>query len=251
MDKLSPTEYGNALGSIDRKSCGAVYPLSVAENIQDGDIYTDGKAALFRHCGGFAFLYGEYDENTLEWIYDNFLSPDSITIRRFVLFTADDRAIRFFTDKENISVDKRYFFEYPENAPAREILLPDNIRLCEITEELCGRIQGFVVPSLYWNGSSNFLKSGKGYCAMDGDIPAAWAFSSAVSADETDIGVETRSDHRQWGLGAAVAARMVQYCLETNKRPVWACNAANAASNALAVRTGFIKSSECHIIRKS
>lgn len=36
---------------------------------------------------------------------------------------------------------------------------------------------------------------------------AAWAFTAAISSDEIDIGVETRSDYQYSGLGTIVAEK--------------------------------------------
>ena len=41
---------------------GTVYPYSMTQGFQSGDIYTDGKALLFHHDCGFAFLSGDIDD---------------------------------------------------------------------------------------------------------------------------------------------------------------------------------------------
>ena len=78
---------------------------------------------------------------------------------------------------------------------------------------------------------------------------AAWAFSAAVSSREIDIGIETMPEHRNLGLAKLAAGRMIGYSLSQNKRPVWACDAKNAASYNLALRSGFEKTAECVTIR--
>ena len=40
-------------------SGSTVYPRSIIEGFQQGDVFTDGKAALFWHNCGFAFLCGQ------------------------------------------------------------------------------------------------------------------------------------------------------------------------------------------------
>jgi hypothetical protein len=46
----------------DKSGCGKVYPCSIAESIQTGDIFInsfeDSRSVLFWHYSGFAFLYG-------------------------------------------------------------------------------------------------------------------------------------------------------------------------------------------------
>lgn len=68
---------------IDTNYCGAVYPLSIAEGFQQGNIYADSLSVLFWHYSGFAFLYGEYGEDILDFVSDLLVNAD----RRFILFT--------------------------------------------------------------------------------------------------------------------------------------------------------------------
>ena len=49
--------------------CGTVYPLSMIQGYQSGDIYTDGKALLFHHDCGFAILCGDIGDNFLCDVY--------------------------------------------------------------------------------------------------------------------------------------------------------------------------------------
>jgi RimJ/RimL family protein N-acetyltransferase len=51
------------------------------------------------------------------------------------------------------------------------------------------------------------------------------------------------------GLGAAVSEKMIQYCFEQSKRPIWQCDVNNTASQKLAEKLGFVKSSEYITIR--
>ncbi|MDE6032182.1 MAG: hypothetical protein K2G32_11230 [Oscillospiraceae bacterium] len=74
MDKLEPKDYINAVRYIDGSGCGEVYPRSIAEGFQQGDIFINSRSALFWHYSGFAFTYGDYDENFLEDIYETSLA---------------------------------------------------------------------------------------------------------------------------------------------------------------------------------
>lgn len=47
-----------------------------------------------------------------------------------------------------------------------------------------------------------------------------------------------------------VANRMIQYALEQAKEPVWACHYQNIASERMAEKLGFIKVSECSVIKR-
>ena len=77
MDKLNTISYPSIIQQIEDTPCGTVYPLSIAEMNQYGDIYKERDSLLLWHYCGFAFLYGVCDERFLKSIYDMFLGADS------------------------------------------------------------------------------------------------------------------------------------------------------------------------------
>lgn len=116
----------------------------------------------------------------------------------------------------------------------------------------CGKV-------LFWTHSGfaylagsideDFLAKGKGYCITCNADIASWAFSAAVSTKEIDIGIETKPEYKQQGLGMIVVNKMIQYTLEQGKEPVWACHYKNTASEKMAEKLGFVKVSECSAIK--
>lgn len=248
MDKINPIDYKNYIPYIDKMGCGTVYPLSVAEMIQQGDVFADHHSVLFWHYCGFAFIYGDHDESFLNDVYKKFIN--SIRSRRFILFISDEKTRDFFIKKDNIMLERRYFFEYRKSVPANNQALPLNLKLCEISQELLYRINGNVTPLFSWDNSSDFFEKGKGYCILDGETVAAWAFTAAISDEEIDIGIETSAEYQHCGLGAVVSDKMIRYCFQQNKRPVWACHSNNIASQKLAEKAGFEKVSECFTLKR-
>lgn len=127
--------------------------------------------------------------------------------------------------------------------------LPEEYELKSIDNRLLPQISGKIVPSLFWNDTNEFLAKGKGYCITHNNDIVSWAFSAAVSTKEMDIGIETKPEYKQQGLGMIVANKMIQYTLEQAKQPVWACHYKNTASEKMAEKLGFIKVSECSVIK--
>jgi len=84
---------------------------------------------------------------------------------------------------------------------------------------------------------------------MHGNEPVSWAFSSAVSSNEVDIGIETAEAHRHRGLALAAAAALIKDILP-EKCPAWTCQRSNLGSARVAERLGFVKRDECILIRK-
>ena len=249
MNRLDAASYPDIARYMEKDACGVVYPLSIVERNQYGDIYTEGSSVLLWHDCGFAFLYGVCGNSFLEQIYTRFLCPESILPRRFVLFTASDRVERFFRGKERLAFGTRYSYEYPHQKPVHVANLPLGYSVRDFDESLFGSVQGRITPRFSWRDASAFLGKGKGCCVLHEGRAVAWAFSAAVSSDEIDIGIETASDDRKRGLGTCVAEMMVERCFMQGKRPVWSCDAANLASQKLAEKAGFQKVSAYTVIK--
>ncbi len=249
MDKMNTISYPSIIKRIEETPCGTVYPLSIAEMNQYGDIYKERDSVLLWHYCGFAFLYGICDDCFLETIYDMFLGPDSNLSRRFILFSENPKVIAFFQNKQGILFGNRYNFEYPLKNSATRIEIPPDFQICQINQKLFDNIPGRITPRFSWRDASEFLNHGMGYCVMYNEKAVSWAFSAAVSSNELDIGIETLPDYRHMGLGAAVSEKMIQYCFEQSKRPIWQCDVNNTASQKLAEKLGFVKSSEYITIR--
>lgn len=250
--KVKQENYSDYLQYINEIDCGAVYPLSIAKGLQYGEIYEseDKSSVLLWHYCGFAFLAGLCDETFLEAVYELIMDKNNADKRRLILFVNSTAAKDFFSAKANIIIEQRCFFEYRNAQPVYHVVLPDGYTIHEIDADILFRMQGRIVPSFSWSSDEVFLEKGKGFCILHGDHIAAWAFSAAVSSKEIDIGVETSPEYRNRGLAAVVSSRMIQYVLEQNKKPVWACHAQNMASQALAEKIGFKRIGKCFIVKK-
>ena len=169
------------------------------------------------------------------------------TERRFVLITDDSRVIEFFSDKDDIVIDKRVEYRFGD--------LPQIVPECKykvepISANNYDRIHGNIIPTFSWAGKEQFLKNGFGFVAMDGDKAIAVAFSAAVSSDEVDIGVETDENYRHHGLAKVVADRMCREIISRGKKPVWAHAIANEGSKYTALGVGFTNDRVNTVIRK-
>ena len=100
-------------------------------------------------------------------------------------------------------------------------------------------MSGKIIPTFSWEDKRTFLEKGFGYCLIKDGHMAACAFSSGVSKDYVDIGVETAEECRGKGYGKIVAYAMVKEILRREKLPVWDCDTRNEASMRLACSVGF------------
>ena len=249
LRKIDRSSYKEFIGYAGNCTANRVYPTSIAAGIQDGEIYADDNGCvLFWHYCGFGHISGNVSVQVLEEIYQRFLTAD--TERRFVLITDSEFVSDHYSGREMLRSDKRIEYSYvgmPEDPPR----LDDRYVVERITKDNIGCVRERITPSFSWEDSGHFLRDGSGFIARskeDGSF-AAVAFSSAVSPDEVDIGVETAEVHRRHGLASYLAYRMIEEVLRQGKRPVWACHSENTASMKLAEKIGFVKSAECYTVR--
>lgn len=220
-----------------------VYPCSVTQGYQSGDLYAIGGAVLFHHYCGFAYLSGETPAEVLEAVRTRFLSGPQP--RRFVLITDRAEVIAYFRDFAEIAAEERLYFR-ADTAP--EPAVPAGFSLKPLTADLMPRLSGRIIPAFSWESDAQFLRSGFGYCLLHGEEIAACAFSAAVTANAADIGVETAEAFRRKGLAACAAAAVMQETLRRGKTPVWACHAANTGSAKTAEKLGFRQTHTCTVL---
>ena len=249
MKQLAYNSYPDIIPLIDYAGYGAVYARSVAEQTQSGEIYLEGSAALIWHTCGFALVCGNANAAFLRAVDAQFLHRRNPEARRFLLFVSEDAAAECFAGRDDLLMERRFFFTY-QGASGATPQLPAGFQVREMTAELIAQMHGRIVPRFSWEHTADFLEKGKGFCVTDGEAAAGWAFSAAVSGEEIDIGVETDSAYRQRGLATAAAQQMIQYSIAQNKRPVWSCHAENAASRRLAEKLGFVKTAECITVKE-
>lgn len=235
MRKCMPDAYAAFLPQAKEADGDPVYPCSVAEGKQSGEIYTDGNAVLFHHFCGFAYISGDPDAAFLAEIAECFFG-ETPPPRRFVLITARPEIRDYFAGYPGIEAGARFYFR-ADSAP--EIAVPAGFSASAITPGLLPHIRGRIIPSFSWDSDAQFLHAGFGCCILDGETVAACAFSAAVTAQAVDIGLETQAQYRRRGLAVCAAAAVMRETLRQGKTPVWACSTANAGSVKTAQKLGF------------
>lgn len=243
MKKVAMTDYRNYIHWARRCTANEVYPLSIAEGFQSGDIFVnDGdttESVLFWHCCGFGYISGAAFDAFLADIYKMFF--EAKPKKRFVLITDDEKVAEFFRQK-GMETEERYEYDYDEEKGAGDISYDkERFRIAGIDTLNITKIKGRIVPSFSWESPERFFIYGFGYVAMEKDEVCAVAFSSAVSSAQVDIGVETAENCRKNGLASALADQMCKQILKLGKKPTWAHAADNEGSESTALKCGFKK----------
>ena len=243
IDKSKFSDYNDVAA---RFGCGPVFPLSVTQGYQPGKLILLESCLLIRHYCEFGYLSAVPSQEDGERIFE--LMKDAAKNGGKLILFAENEAVTKAFSQFGVCVEDRIFYEFAQEK-ANVTQLPDGFELTEINTQLLEKISGRIVPAFAWDSSESFLAKGKGFCVVHNEMPAAWAFSSAVCDSMIDIGIETCEGFKGKGLATAVAGKMAEYVLSIGKKPTWACHGGNAASQKTAERTGFKKVSQCKTIR--
>lgn len=236
------SDHGKIIHLAEQIKTEKVYPLSITEGIQSGEIFVDNTEApnsvLLWHYCGFAAIAGNYDEKFIEETMNMMHDPKDGHSGRMALQTDNDIRLQdMILDHSFASMHERYVFSFG----GEKYSIPKDMesKLEEISSRNYELMNGRIIPSFSWENKGSFLKNGFGYCLIEGGRMLACSFASGVSKDYVDIGVETSEECRGQGYGKITAAAMVKEILRRGKIPVWGCDTRNEASMRLACSVGF------------
>lgn len=240
MEKLD--NYQKISHLLEQVDVEKVYPFSIMEGLQQGEVYVDNKdnpsVALIWHYCGFAHIVGKCDMDSIRDIQEMMHNPSRWYSNRMVLHIGTDSKLQeMILSDPAINKRERYIFNYV-NA---NISMPEfaDCNLREITVENYDLLYGQIIPAFSWESKDRFLSNGYGYCLMKDKQLLACAFSAGISKDYVDIGVETAEEFRGKGYGKIAALAMVKETLRRKKKPMWACDTLNEGSMRLACSVGF------------
>ena len=238
MDKVEANQYKEFIPWAKSCSSNQVYPLSIAEGRQSGDIFVDNlenpNSVLFWHYCGLAYISGRTSESLLEEITADICTGSS---RRLLFITDDAPAINWLL-QNHYEISRRIEYSYGGDSSA--VTEQTDIDIRKIDENNLHLINGRIIPSFSWEDKL-FLKNGFGFAAFDNDKYCGVAFSSAISSAEVDIGVDVIASYRCHGIATALVHKMCDEIISQGKKPVWAHAEKNTASMHTAIKCGFIQ----------
>jgi RimJ/RimL family protein N-acetyltransferase len=90
-----------------------------------------------------------------------------------------------------------------------------------------------------WPHSEDFVRDSLGYCAMHGDLPVAFCYSSFQLTRKILVAVLTRPEHQRKGLASWAAAQLVRDLAASDMECHWTTFATNIGSRSVAGKLGF------------
>lgn len=252
---LKKDKYHLASESLAQVSINHLFANAVAQNMVSGMLYANHsiKPSDFYvvHPYGLSLLFGtDPDPDFSNLLFGFLLNPNKKSrLDHWIQFwpqaysSVADEQIRALLPSCGARLNKyervNFSFNKAKFCSIHQPILPEGCTIIETNQQIFENMPGTVIPSRFWDKSDDFLRHGKGFSLINKGQLASTAYSVFVIDNKMEIGIETILAFRGKGHALAVCHKMIEYCLQKNFEPVWACRADNQQSIALATKLGF------------
>ncbi len=240
-----------------------LFARSVVEGKVNGSIYIDSsdnpKTFLIYHPYGMSLLFGETDnENFNEWFVDYALNtfkirnnyewlqafPDSWNKKISELFGT--KLIKYTDNIGNVENNiileytrVNFKFNYGKYLSYKSQNNTEIFNIIRTDKEIYNNMQGSVIPKYFWKDAEHFFKYGVGYSLIYENKIASTAYSAFIHDNQFELGIETIDCYRGKGFAINTCSALIDYCINNNYEPIWACRLDNIGSINLAQKLGF------------
>lgn len=263
MEVLSRSEHNKALAALGLVPFNTLFARFVMENKVDGSILVDDtsepRTFYVAHPYGMTLLLGDSSNESFNQQFRDYALNENQKRSHFEwmqvfpkawnavlqnlfqgkIVSAADNNTRL--EKGIVELNTRVNFKFNKHKylELRDDLISPEVKIVRVTSAIFHQMKGSVVPSNFWRNENDFLAAGAGFSLFVKDQLAATAFSSFVHEDQLELGIETVNEFRGQGYAHQVCQVLIDYCLERNLEPIWACRLENTGSYQLALSLGF------------
>lgn len=263
MILLDKGEYAKVTELITNVTINKLFAQAVIEQKVNGRIFVDNteipQTCYIVHPYGMTLLLGDSENeafnqhfrnyalnsppvrNSVEWMQAFPNSWDMILPRLFgnqLVASAEDPGQQLHGIVElNTRVNFKFYEE--DFIRFRIPVMDKEIKILRTDRAVFREMPGSVVPSLFWEREEDFLKNGVGFSLFYENKLASTAYSACINATQLELGIETVPEFRNKGFAKFVCQALIEYCLENNYEPIWACRLENTGSYRLAQKVGF------------
>lgn len=262
MILLEYKKYSKLIEPLKMVTINNLFAYAVVENRVDGLVYVDNEnnpktfyivhpynmSLLFGDCSNedFNSKFRDYSlninliRNKYEWMQ---AFPDAWDIVLNDLFK--DCLIKSsdnLDNKENniIELNTRVNFKFNFN---KYLGFKQNnnvdLKIVRTDKKIFVDMKGSVVPFYFWNNAEEFYENGIGFSLFYKNKLASTAYSAFIHDNKLELGIETVEEFRGKALAQYTCSALIDYCLENNYEPIWACRLENIGSYKLAIKLGF------------
>ncbi|MHA7830076.1 MAG: GNAT family N-acetyltransferase [Flagellimonas sp.] len=259
MIELKEQDYYKASESLKKVTYNSLFARAVIEGRVTGKVYADSQnepnTFYVIHPYGMTLLFGSNknqdfnlafknksgSRDTFEWMqaypndWDNTLRElYGNTLIKF----SDNRdncntGIIELNTRVNFQFNPQKYFEFKKD------LKPLNGTIIRTSEREFNEMTGSVIPSNFWDNAVDFLTNGIGFSHYFNGQLSCTAYSAFLIDNMLELGMETLPKFRGKGIALHTCSRLIDYCLENNLEPIWACRLENIGSFNLAKKLGF------------
>jgi GNAT superfamily N-acetyltransferase len=275
MELLDKVHYSKLTTPVSEVPFNNLFARAVIEKMVSGKVYVDNpiniKTAYIVHPYGMTLLTGDCDNkdfneqfrkyalnidgkrNSFEWMQTY---PESWNNKIQNLFgeqlIPSDKNISKI-EKGIIELNTRVNFKFDKASylVQKTDKKDPNIKIVKTDRQMFRQMNGSVVPKYFWDNEDDFFNNGMAYGLLYNGELAAMSFSSYKFGDQFELGIETNPDFRGKGLAQIVCSALIDYCIEKNHEPIWACRKENIGSYKLALKLGFHPAAELPYYRLS
>lgn len=263
MELLEKEHFSKLSDLVSEMPFNNLFARAVIENMVSGKAYVDNaldiKTAYIVHHYGMTLLLGDSDNgdfnqqfkkyalnidskrNSFEWMqtyprsWDNKLKNlfgEQLILSEKNISNIENGIIELNT-RVNFKFDKALYLAKEVNNNRQ------NIEITPTDRQMFRQMKGTVVPKYFWYSEDDFFNNGMAYSLLYKGALVSMSFSSYKFGDQLELGIETNPEFRGKGLAEIVCSALIDYCLEKNYEPIWACRKENIGSYKLALKLGF------------
>ncbi|PKP32391.1 MAG: GNAT family N-acetyltransferase [Bacteroidetes bacterium HGW-Bacteroidetes-16] len=275
MELLDKIFYERLTNHLKQVRINNLFARSVIEKKISGQVYVDNfenpKTFYVVHPYGMSLLFGDsqntdfnnkfldYSLNTnkirdkYEWMQAYPSDWDKVLSELY-----GNRLIKAAENKENkvsgiIELNTRINFKFNREKYIvnKKMILPPTCAIVQTDKKIYEEMIGSVIPSYFWDSADDFINNGIGFSLLCNKKLAATAYSAFIHDNKLELGIETIPEFHGKGFAQLTCSALINYCIEKDYEPIWACRLENTGSYKLAEKLGFEVYSEIPYYRLS
>jgi GNAT superfamily N-acetyltransferase len=263
MKLLDKKLYNKLISPLNNVKINNLFARSVVEHHVTGKVFVDNVdhpgTFYVVHPYGMSLLFGDPNNEAFNFEFKNYALNRHKTRNSHEWMQAypdswDDKLLDLFgrylvKHKDNsaniksgiIELNTRINFKFCTDSyfANRQITLPKDSRIVRTDRKIFSEMKGKVIPHNFWDGADDFLDQGIGYSLFYKNQLATTAYASFIHDDKLELGIETLPEFRGKGFAHITCATLIDYCINNNYEPIWACSLENTNSYKLAQKLGF------------
>lgn len=280
MIELERKDFSKVVEPLKKVKINNLFARAVVENYVIGKVYVnkvDNPSTFYVvHPYGMSLLFGKHDDQDFNRAFKDYALNKDRSRTTFEWMQAfsdsgnyedwDQELNTLFSDcsvrsSENttnqtaniIELNTRlnFTFNMDKYRELRKKMRTPKHPAIRTTGKEFSAMKGSVIPSKFWNSVGDFLTNAIGFSTYSDNELACTAFAAFIMDNFLELGMETIPEFQGKGLAQATCSALIDYCLENDYEPIWACRLENTGSYKLAEKLGFEVSKQIPYYRLS